>query len=159
MEKNSNIFNSIIEIPKGSRMKYEMNEKGELILDRVLPKGLSFPCNYAYIPNTLAGDGDPLDVLVMTEYSLQCKSHIPCRAVGVLIMSDEKGLDEKIIAVPTVDPTYDSVRDLCDIPEQTKKEIELFFKTYKELEKNKWVKIDSFDSAICANQLIEKYSI
>ena len=128
-------------------------------LDRVLPKGCSFPGNYGYIPNTLAGDNDPLDVLIITDYAIQSRCHVPCRAIGVLIMSDEKGLDEKIIAVPTVDDTYVHITDISDVSKRTLDEIQLFFKTYKQLENKKWTKVESFKDTEYANSLIRKYAL
>jgi len=152
-------FDCIVEIPLHSRVKYEINEKGELLYDRILPKGLTFPGNYAFIPNTLAGDNDPLDVLLITEYPIQSTCRVPSRAIGVLFMSDEKGMDEKILAVPVADYSYRDILDINDVPIQTLQEIELFFETYKNLEKNKWTKLNGFENAQSANRLISKYSL
>lgn len=150
----------VIEIPKNSHLKYEINDDGHLCLDRVLPKGFVFPGNYGYIPNTLACDSDPLDVLVLTEYPIQSLCRVKCRAVAVLIMKDEKGLDEKILAVPTsaVDMTYDQIRNIEDIPERTLKEVELFFRMYKKLDSEKWTEVTGFEDAEFARTLVEKYA-
>ena len=153
------MFECVIEIPKNSRLKYEINKQGHLCLDRVLPNGLVFPGNYGFIPNTLAKDSDALDVLVICDYEIQSLCRVKCRPVGVLIMTDEKGLDEKIIAVPSFDRTYDSINNIEDFPDRTLKEIDFFFTFYKKLEPEKWTKIDEYKGREDALQLIEKYTI
>jgi len=137
--------NVIIEVPVGGEpIKYEIEkESGALFVDRFLYTPMRYPGNYGFVPHTLCGDGDPLDVLVANTRALVPGSVINCRAVGVLVMEDEAGLDEKVIAVPTHKLTkrYDSVKTVADLPEITRSQIEHFFQHYKDLEPGKWVKI------------------
>jgi inorganic pyrophosphatase len=137
--------NVIIEVPVGGEpIKYEIEKKsGALFVDRFLYTPMRYPGNYGFVPHTLCGDGDPLDVLVANTRALVPGSVINCRAVGVLVMEDEAGLDEKVIAVPTHKLTkrYDSVKTVADLPEITRSQIEHFFQHYKDLEPGKWVKI------------------
>lgn len=138
-------INVIIEVPVGGEpIKYEMEkESGALFVDRFLYTPMRYPGNYGFVPHTLCGDGDPLDVLVANTRALVPGSVINCRAVGVLVMEDEGGQDEKLIAVPTHKLTkrYDSVSTVADLPEITRSQIEHFFQHYKDLEPGKWVKI------------------
>ncbi len=138
-------INVIIEVPVGGEpIKYEIEkESGALFVDRFLYTPMRYPGNYGFVPHTLCGDGDPLDVLVANTRALVPGSVINCRAVGVLVMEDEAGLDEKVIAVPTHKLTqrYDSVKTVTDLPEITRSQIEHFFQHYKDLEPGKWVKI------------------
>lgn len=152
---------TIIEIPKGCRLKYEIDNSNNVVLDRVLPRGLSFPANYGFIPNTLAGDNDALDVLLLTDYPLCVKCRVKCRPIGVLIMTDEKGLDEKILAVPSheVDSSYDSVVNINNISERVLAEIKMFFEMYKTIDDNKWTRVEGFYDVKQAEQLIQKYTI
>lgn len=150
---------AVIEIPKEGRLKYEIREDGTLELDRVLPRGLSYPSNYGFIPDTLACDGDALDVLLLTDYPLHIGCHVECRPIGVLIMSDEKGLDEKIIAVPShdVDESYDSIESIHDVSARTLKEIKMFFELYKSIDSDRWTRVDRFEDVDFAEGLIQKY--
>jgi len=152
-------FDVIVEIPKGGRMKYEMDDNHRIVLDRVLPLGLSYPANYGFIPQTLACDGDALDAIVLTDYSLHIKCRIECRPIGVLIMTDEKGMDEKIIMIPcsAVDESYSHIHSLTDLSPRTLQEIKIFFETYKNVEKDKWTKVDGFQDASKAYELIVLY--
>jgi len=138
-------INVIIEVPVGGEpIKYEIEkESGALFVDRFLYTPMRYPGNYGFVPHTLCGDGDPLDVLVANTRALVPGSVISCRAVGVLVMEDEAGLDEKVIAVPTHKLTkrYDSVKTVADLPQITRSQIEHFFQHYKDLEPDKWVKI------------------
>ncbi|NPB05898.1 MAG: inorganic diphosphatase [Aquificae bacterium] len=137
----------VVEIPKGSPVKYELDkESGALFVDRVLYTAMYYPFNYGFIPNTLADDGDPVDVLVVSEWAAVPGSVIRARVVGMLEMEDESGVDAKVVAVPheKVDPTYASVRDVGDLPEAVLNKIKHFFERYKELEPGKWVKVRSF---------------
>ena len=140
-----NDINVIVEVPVGGEpIKYEIEkESGALFVDRFLYTPMRYPGNYGFVPHTLCGDGDPLDVLVANTRALIPGSVINCRAVGVLVMEDEAGLDEKVIAVPTHKLTkrYDSVKTVADLPEITRSQIEHFFQHYKDLEPGKWVKI------------------
>ncbi len=125
----------VIEIPKGSRNKYEYDEEaGAFRLDRVLYSSVHYPTDYGFIPGTLAEDGDHLDVLVIVTEPTFTGCHILVRPVGVLTMTDEKGGDHKILAVPVRDPRFDQINDLADVPPHLLLEIENFFATYKVLE-------------------------
>lgn len=141
-------INVIIEIPKDSDpVKYEVDKaSGAIFVDRVLTTPMRYPCNYGYVPHTLCGDGDPLDVLVVMPVPLIPGSVIRCRPVGLLRMTDEAGEDEKLIAVPTskVFPGYRRVATVRDLPELTLDRIAHFFSHYKDLEKGKWVKIEGW---------------
>ena len=138
-------INVIIEVPVGGEpIKYEIEKaSGALFVDRFLYTPMRYPGNYGFVPHTLCGDGDPLDVLVANTRALVPGSVINCRAVGVLVMEDESGMDEKVIAVPSHKLTqrYDSVKSVADLPEITLRQIEHFFEHYKDLEPGKWVKI------------------
>jgi len=149
----------IIEISKGSNLKYEISKETNLLrLDRVLHTSMFYPGNYGYFPNTLAGDGDPLDVLVLTDYILQPGIIVECKIIGVLLTEDEKGLDEKILAVPSdkVDKKYIRINDINDIPKITLNKIEHFFSNYKTLENDKWVKTNGFKNSKFAWDIYKK---
>lgn len=131
----SSIVTAFIEIPRGSRNKYEYDEKnGRFLLDRVLYSSVHYPTDYGFVPETLAEDGDPLDVLVLVQEPTFPGCHIEARVLGGLDMHDEKGSDFKVLAVPTGDPRFDHVRSLSDVGEHWLREIETFFATYKQLE-------------------------
>lgn len=154
-------YNVIIEIPQNANapVKYEFNKDAQIIeVDRVLPVAMFYPCNYGFIPHTLSGDGDPADVLVMSQYPIISGAVVRARPVAVLIMEDESGIDEKILAVPDIkiDPSFSNVQDLEDIAESVKDRIVHFFESYKRLEKNKWVKIVGWDKKAKAIELIEQ---
>lgn len=138
-------INVIIEVPVGGEpIKYEMDKaSGTLIVDRFLYTPMRYPGNYGFIPHTLSADGDPLDVLVCNTRAIVPGAVINCRPIGVLVMEDDGGGDEKLIAVPSSKLTkrYDSVRNFTDLPIITKEQIEHFFAHYKDLEPGKWVKI------------------
>ena len=144
-------FNVVIEIPMNSEpVKYEVDKaSGAIFVDRVLTTPMRYPCNYGYIPHTLAGDGDPADVLVIMPMPLVPGSVIRCRVVGMLQMQDEAGEDTKLVAVPIskVFPAYDSVQHVDDLPVLTKERIQHFFEHYKDLEKGKWVKLEGWAGA------------
>ncbi len=126
---------ALVEVPKGSRNKYEHDEtSGQLRLDRVLYSPLHYPADYGFIVGTLAEDGDHLDALIVTYEPTFPGCLVPVRPVGVLDMRDEKGRDQKILAVPTVDPRFDEVADLPHLPPHFLAEIEHFFQVYKTLE-------------------------
>ncbi len=140
-------LDAIIEIPYNSFIKYEIDKKeNRMRCDRVLHTAMAYPGNYGYFPNTLSGDGDPLDVLVISEYPLHPGTIITVNIIGVLLTQDEKGSDEKIMAVPapSVDPNYSHIHEIHDIPKWTLSKIEHFFKHYKDTEPNKWVKVKGF---------------
>lgn len=129
------IVESIIEIPAGSQNKYEFDkEKGLLRLDRVLYSPVHYPTDYGYIENTLEEDGDPIDILVLVTNPTIPGCIIDTRLIGVLVMADDKGVDNKLLGVAAKDPRWAQVRSLEDIPPHRLREIEHFFKTYKDLE-------------------------
>ena len=126
---------AVVEIPKGSRNKYEFDPAtGCIHLDRVLFSSVHFPADYGFIPGTKADDGDPLDVLIIVEEPTFPGCHVRIRPIGVLLMQDEKGSDTKILGVPVADPRFDGIADLPDLPKHWLVEIENFFATYKVLE-------------------------
>ncbi|NLA85757.1 MAG: inorganic diphosphatase [Clostridiales bacterium] len=128
-------FFGVVEIPKGSKTKYEIDkETGMLLVDRVLFTSTIYPANYGFIPRTYADDKDPLDILVMCTEPLAPMTLIRCFPVGVIKMLDSGFLDEKIIAIPYGDPTYAHVRDIKDLPEHVFHEMKHFFSVYKQLE-------------------------
>ncbi|MCL2475239.1 MAG: inorganic diphosphatase [Chloroflexi bacterium] len=150
---------AIIEIPKGHRNKYEIDiETGKIRLDRVLYSSIHYPSDYGFISNTLAEDGDALDVIVMMEEPTFPGCHIDIRIIGVLVMKDEKGLDEKVLAVPIADPRYKDVHDITDVRRHHLVEIEHFFQTYKELE-DKSSTVIGWQDAEAAKELHQKYSL
>jgi inorganic pyrophosphatase len=125
----------VIEIPRGSRNKYEYDHDRHIIrLDRVLYSSVHYPTDYGFAPGTLSGDGDPLDVLVVVDEPTFPGCHVRARPIGTLTMIDEKGDDEKILAVPVDDPRFNGVHDLGDLAEHWPREIANFFRTYKELQ-------------------------
>ncbi len=164
-------LNVIIEIPSHSDpVKYEVDKAtGAMFVDRFMNTAMYYPCNYGYIPHTLSEDGDPADVLVVTPIPLISGSVIRCRPVGVLNMTDESGADAKILAVP-IDKLcglYKNTKSINDLPPMLLKQISHFFEHYKDLEANKWVKLDGWadvdaakkeitDSVKRFNQLKEK---
>lgn len=128
-------FEATIEIPRGSRNKYEYDhERGVFRLDRVLYSSVHYPTDYGFLPGTLAGDGDPLDVLVIVDEPTFTGCHLRMRPIGTLLMIDEKGSDEKILGVPVDDPRFTHIQILADLQEHWKLEIANFFRTYKDLQ-------------------------
>ncbi|MDY0237608.1 MAG: inorganic diphosphatase [Campylobacterales bacterium] len=157
--KNPDELNAIIEIPYKSNIKYEIDEESGLVkVDRILYSAIYFPANYGFIPSTLSKDGDPADILVISEASFQAGSIVPCRLIGVLPMEDESGMDEKLIAVPLakIDPTLAEIEDINDLPLALQNRIKNFFETYKMLEPNKWVKVKAFEGKEAAKALLEE---
>ncbi len=155
-----NDINVIIEIPSNSLgVKYEFDkETGAIIVDRFIRVAMHYPCNYGFVPNTLGDDGDPIDVLVVTKYPLQIGSVINAKPIGVLMMEDESGGDEKIIAVPTakIDPSFKDVNNIEDLDEGLKSQIKHFFERYKDLEPNKWVKVKEWSGSDDAKKILQK---
>jgi inorganic pyrophosphatase len=140
-------INVIVEIPKGSKNKYEIDKKTGLIaLDRVAHTAQDFPFDYGFVPQTLWDDGDPLDVVVLTTYPLHPGIMVRVRPVAVMDMTDSGDSDAKIIAVPIEDPRWDHAKDLADVNPHTRKEIEHFYSTYKKLQ-NKEVTVHGFKGA------------
>jgi len=149
------VYPAIIEIPKGSRVKYEVDhETGKVFVDRVLYTAFGYPTNYGYFDETLGLDGDPVDVLVLLDHDLYPGVGIKVRPVGVFNMTDDGGSDAKVIAVPAKDPRWDWIQDVADIPEYTRKEIEHFFEHYKDLEPGKWVKTEGWGDVAEAERIV-----
>ena len=141
-------FVAVIEIEKGSKKKYELDkETGLIILDRILYTSTHYPANYGLIPRTLSDDGDPLDVLVLCSEVIQPMSLVRCYPIGVFTMLDGGKLDEKIIAIPFSDPTYNGYQDLMELPSHTFDEMAHFFTVYKSLEGKQAVAGDVNDRA------------
>ena len=153
-------INVVIEIPMNDNpVKYEIDKKsGAIFVDRFIQVAMFYPCNYGFIPHTLSGDGDPVDVLVLSNYPVIPGAVMKCRPVGVLMMEDESGVDEKIIAVPIdkVDISFSNVKDINDVNNDVKLRIKHFFEHYKDLEKGKWVKILGWEDIKKAKSLIEE---
>jgi inorganic pyrophosphatase len=153
-------INVIIEVPMNADpVKYEMDkDSGAILVDRFVATPMYYPCNYGFVPHTLSDDGDPCDVLVVSDYQIVPGAVIAAKPVGVLIMEDEKGMDEKILAVPAakLNSVYEDVNSYKDLPEGLINRITHFFEHYKDLEKGKWVKIKGFEDADKAKQLIEE---
>ncbi|MEE8098592.1 MAG: inorganic diphosphatase [Hyphomicrobium sp.] len=151
-------INVIIEVPVGGEpIKYELDKaSGTLVVDRFLHTPMRYPGNYGFVPHTLSADGDPIDVLVCNTRALVPGAVINCRPVGVLVMEDEGGGDEKIVAVPSRKLTkrYDKIENYSDLPEISVQQIEHFFSHYKDLEPGKWAKIEHWDDAAEAKKLI-----
>ncbi|MFI0845109.1 inorganic diphosphatase [Mesorhizobium sp. IMUNJ 23232] len=150
--------NVIIEVPVGGEpIKYEMDkEAGTLFVDRFLHTPMRYPGNYGFVPHTLSGDGDPIDVLVCNTRELIPGCVINVRPIGVLVMEDNAGQDEKVIAVPSPHLTkrYEKVRNYTDLPQITLDQVAHFFEHYKDLEPGKWVKIEGWHDADHARQMI-----
>jgi len=156
LEQPAATIEVFVEIPRGSRNKYEYDERsGRIRLDRVLYSSVHYPADYGFIPDTLSGDGDPLDALVLVEEPTFPGCLVPARPVGVLDMADEHGVDQKILAVPVGDPRFAEVRDLSDVPPHWLKEIETFFSTYKLLQAEQ-PEVRGWRGARDAQQLIER---
>ncbi len=134
----------VIEIPKGTRNKYEFDEEGRIWLDRLLFTATHYPEDYGHVPGTLAEDGDPIDALVLLDEPTFPGCHIHARPVAVFYMSDEKGVDEKLLCVPASDPRSATVQDLSDVSSFRLDEIAHFFKIYKDLEPGKYVEPGSW---------------
>lgn len=148
-------FISVIEIPKGYKQKYELDkETGLLILDRILYTSTHYPSNYGLIPRTLSDDGDPLDVLVLCSESLEPLSMVRCYPIGVITMLDNGASDEKIIAIPFSDPTYNNYNDITELPSHIFDEMRHFFSVYKQLE-NKQTAVDEVADRRSAVKIIK----
>ncbi len=148
--------NVIIEIPRGSRNKYEMDhESGAIWLDRMLFTATQYPADYGFVPETLAEDGDPLDVLVLLDEPTFPGCHIHVRPVGVFWMTDEAGPDAKVLCVPATDPRSRRIHDLDDLPEFLLAEIEHFFQVYKDVEPEKSVETRGWEGAEAARAAVD----
>jgi inorganic pyrophosphatase len=149
-------FRVVIEIPKGSKVKYELDKRtGLLWLDRVLHSAVHYPANYGFLPRTLCADGDPLDVLVLGQEPVVPLCILRARAIGVIAMRDEKGQDDKIIAVHVDDPEYEHYTDITGLPPHRLKELERFFLDYKVLE-NKSVNVEQRHGPAEAERVIRQ---
>jgi len=132
----------LIEIPKGSRVKYEFDrDLNVIVVDRILHSSVVYPYNYGEIVQTFYDDGDPLDIIVVGFEPIQPGTIMEVKPIGLLIMEDEKGRDDKIVGVPVSDPRFKEINDIQDLPSHIVKEIAEFFETYKRLEPGKWVKV------------------
>lgn len=155
-----NQVNVIIEVSMNSNpVKYEMDkDSGAIFVDRFLATPMHYPCNYGFIPHTLSEDGDPADVLVVSDFPIISGAVIAVKPVGVLIMEDEKGMDEKIIAVPAMklNSQYEKIESYEQLSPNLLAQISHFFERYKDLEKNKWVKIKGFADAKKAKEIISQ---
>ena len=151
-------FNVIIEIPMNADpIKYEVDkESGALFVDRFMTTAMHYPCNYGYVPRTLSDDGDPVDVLVITPFPLLAGSVVRARALGMLQMTDESGVDAKLVAVAhdKICPMTAHMKTVDDVPEYLKDQIKHFFEHYKALEKGKWVKVEGWQGVEAAHKEI-----
>ncbi len=151
-------INVVIEVPIGGEpIKYEFDkDSGAFFVDRFLHTPMRYPGNYGFVPNTLCGDGDPLDVVVMNSRPIMPGAVIKCRPIGVLIMEDDGGMDEKLLALPISKMTksYEGINDVSDLPEIEVAKVEHFFKHYKDLEPGKWAKIEGIKGVDVAKQII-----
>ena len=150
-------INVVIEIPKGSNIKYEIDdETGAVFVDRKLFTAMFYPCNYGFVPQTKEQDGDPVDVLVLGNDPFVPSSVIRANPVGVLITADEEGEDAKVVAIPVakVDPSFSDVNDINDVPQYIQDQIKHFFEHYKELEKGKYVKVKGWENKESAKKKI-----
>lgn len=153
-----NDINVIVEVPVGGEpIKYELDKaSGTLVVDRFLYTPMRYPGNYGFVPHTLSADGDPIDVLVCNTRAIVPGAVMNCRPVGVLVMEDDGGGDEKVLAVPSTGITrrYEKVRNYADLPEITLNQIQHFFEHYKDLEPDKWVKIQRWGNVDEAKTMI-----
>jgi inorganic pyrophosphatase len=150
--------NVIIEVPMNSLpVKYEFDKQAEtVVVDRFLPTAMFYPVNYGFLPHTLSGDGDPVDAIVLSQYPVLPRAVIRCRPIGVLMMEDEKGQDEKVLFVPVSKLTryYEDVQEYSDLPRIHTEGISHFFERYKELERGKWVKVLGWGDSKTARRFI-----
>ncbi len=152
-------INVVIEIPLKSNIKYELDkDSGAVMVDRFLHTSMVFPTNYGFVPGTLAEDGDPLDVMVLSDNSVAPGTVIPSVVIGLLEMEDEAGIDTKILAVPTekIDPLYGAYQDASEIPMATKNKLRHFYENYKTLEPGKWVKLKEWKGKEEAIEAVRK---
>ncbi len=151
--------NVVIEVPLGGEpVKYELDkDSGAMFVDRFLHTSMSYPCNYGFVPHTLSDDGDPIDVLVAGTHAVVPGAIVRARPIGVLMMEDEAGQDEKILAVPVdaLHPFYTNVTSYRSLPEILREQIAHFFEHYKDLEHGKWVKVTGWGEAEEASRMIE----
>ena len=153
-------INVIIEVPIGGEpIKYELDKaSGALFVDRFLYTPMRYPGNYGFVPHTLSEDDDPIDVLICNTRPLVPGAVMNCRPVGVLVMEDDGGQDEKIVAVPadTISQRYVNIKNYTDLPEITQQQVQHFFEHYKDLEEGKWVKIEGWRDSATAMRIIQE---
>ena len=148
-------FDVLVEIPAGSRNKYEVDKKsGKIRLDRMLFTSTRYPWDYGYVENTLGLDGDPIDALVMLDEPTFPGCVVACRVIGMFRMTDEAGGDDKLLCVPAQDPRKEHLRDIHHVAEFDRLEIQHFFEVYKDLEPGKWVKVGDWHGRADAEKLI-----
>ncbi len=153
--------NAFIEIPKGSNVKYELDEASSLVkVDRILHTSMVYPYNYGFIAGTKGEDGDPLDIMVISSAPFAMGTYVVAKPIGSLLMKDEEGVDTKVIAVPTekTDPDFGKINDVSELGEHTKSMIAHFFSYYKSLEPGKWAEVFGWESAEKAQALVQKSS-
>lgn len=155
------VITAVIEIPKGSRMKYELDKSSGLLkLDRVIYSSMHYPMNYGLVPQTFFDDGDPLDILVMCSFEIVPLCTLDVRVIGIMHMEDEHGTDDKILSVAAHDPAYSHIKELEDVPQHHMDELKNFFEGYKALE-NKMVKVGSMlgrrQACDCVRRSMEMY--
>ncbi len=155
-----NEINVVIEISKiAGSVKYEIDKDTELLhVDRFLSTPMVYPFMYGYVPGTMGGDGDPIDIILIGDHELIPGSVIRAKPIGVLIMSDEKGQDEKIVVVPgaKMNSCYQDINDISELPSLALERIRYFFEHYKDLEKGKWVKVEGFEGSVKAKEILKK---
>lgn len=158
-KKAPEVVDVVVEIPKGSNVKYEYDiRSGMMKVDRILYTAMNYPFNYGFVAGTLGEDGDPLDILIVSNTPFSTGSYLEARPIGIMMMKDEEGVDSKVIAVPVekVDPEFASVKDVSDLSESVKKKIGHFFSYYKSIEPGKWVEITGWRDADAAKEEISK---
>lgn len=155
----SDTIKVLIEIPEGSRVKYELDEDtGEMMVDRIVPVAMDYPVNYGLVEGTAGEDGDALDALVFLSANTVPGVVVKCRIIGLLEMEDEEGIDHKLVCVPEkakIDPICGEWQSLDDVPEAKKRQIRHFFEHYKDLEEGKWVKLKDWKDASTAKAVLE----
>jgi inorganic pyrophosphatase len=152
-------INVLVEIPLNSNIKYELDkDSGAVFVDRFLHTSMNFPTNYGFVPGTLADDGDPLDVMVLSDNPVAPGTVIPSVVIGMLEMEDEAGIDTKILAVPSVkiDPLYGEYKHISEIPNAIKNKLKHFYENYKSLEPDKWVKLKEWKGKKEALEAVKK---
>lgn len=153
-------INVIVEVPVGGDpIKYEMDkDAGTMVVDRFLHTPMTYPGNYGFVPHTLSDDGDPIDVIICNARPLMPGCVINCRPIGVIIMEDNEGQDEKLLAVPSshISKRFEHIKDYTDLPEITLQQVQHFFEHYKDLEPGKWVKMGDVLGAADAQRLIKE---
>ena len=157
MSKENNEITVVVEIPTGSRNKYEIDhESGEIWLDRYLFTSTQYPHDYGFVPNTLSNDGDPIDAFVLLEEPTFPGCHIKVRPVAILEMTDDAGHDEKLLCVPATDPRFANVQDIGDVDQHVLDKIKHFLQVYKDLEQDKFAVIGDWSDAQTARQSISE---